>query len=603
MSAEEFGGKANSLNRLRGLGVDVPAAWVIPCRFTSLRPKIDLSGVEYRLRWSHYKEPEKVKFAVRSGAPVSMPGLLQTKLNVEWKDIPAAIEAVWDSWDADHAKQYREAKGLDHNMGTAVIIQMMVDAEYAGVAFTNHPSNVECPDIYAPLIEYVNGLGEALVSGEVTPTTADGSETWYNTLYKHLRFIHNSWGPSDVEWCVERSTGKLYFVQQRKLRFAAKPAAEPDASLGEVAVFGKSVGAPVVVTAKLVNADDFKPGDAIYASEFNPEMYPVMCKASAIVCAKGGETCHAAIIARELNKPAVSGVRVLYDWDEPEPDTKYIKLGQTFTIDGRTGHLHIPTEDAVKAAAEVKTVEAVLDESRKPDFRIRAGYYQMNALLYRFYYAMYDAKEGKISQERRDQIVGEIAKVLSTYFYIACLCEMRWVKHRTGSGEAKARAPLMRKFRRLGIVFPSHIISSHDKGMDRTKFANDRVPMPKTLKEAIKVMEATKQSFDGLTWCGSYGGNAWGKITEVLLSYLKGEVSDVLFVDQAFNLKHNSGVAFGKFLWLECEDGWLNQQLNAKAGSIMALRADEMAHKNSGYASYINDALTKQSILPAGIVQ
>jgi hypothetical protein len=127
--------------------------------------------------------------------------------------------------------------------------------------------------------------------------------------------------------------------------------------------------------------------------------------------------------------------------------------------------------------------------------------------------------------------------------------------------------------------------------------------MPKTLKEAIKVMEATKQSFDGLTWCGSYGGNAWGKITEVLLSYLKGEVSDVLFVDQAFNLKHNSGVAFGKFLWLECEDGWLNQQLNAKAGSILALKADETAHKNSGYSSYINDALTKQSILPAGIVQ
>ena len=125
--------------------------------------------------------------------------------------------------------------------------------------------------------------------------------------------------PMDIEWAKDGLDGKLYIVQARPETVASQRSATMletyvlDGKAGEVVLAeGRSVGEKIASgVAKridnLAHLSDFRPGEVLVADTTTPDWEPVMKTAAAIVTNRGGRTCHAAIIARELGIPAVVG--------------------------------------------------------------------------------------------------------------------------------------------------------------------------------------------------------------------------------------------------------------------------------------------------------
>ncbi len=123
--------------------------------------------------------------------------------------------------------------------------------------------------------------------------------------------------PMDIEWAKDAVDGRLYIVQARPETVASRRTGEAFESYaltgeGRVLVSGKAVGekigsGTVRVIAGAQDLNDFRPGEVLVASSTSPDWEPVMKTAGAIVTDRGGRTCHAAIVARELGVPAVVG--------------------------------------------------------------------------------------------------------------------------------------------------------------------------------------------------------------------------------------------------------------------------------------------------------
>ncbi|HVZ88282.1 MAG TPA: phosphoenolpyruvate synthase [Polyangia bacterium] len=124
--------------------------------------------------------------------------------------------------------------------------------------------------------------------------------------------------PMDIEWAKDGLDGKIYIVQARPETVASRNAGTTIDSYvlddrGDVLAEGRSVGDKVAVgKARVISGVDqlaeFKPGEVLVADTTTPDWEPVMKTAAAIITNRGGRTCHAAIIARELGVPAVVGV-------------------------------------------------------------------------------------------------------------------------------------------------------------------------------------------------------------------------------------------------------------------------------------------------------
>ncbi len=123
--------------------------------------------------------------------------------------------------------------------------------------------------------------------------------------------------PMDIEWAKDADDGQLYVIQARPETVASRraPTAFESYSLngtGPVLATGRAVGEKIAVGPTRVIADahqlaDFQPGEVLVAESTSPDWEPVMKIAAAIVTERGGRTCHAAIVARELGVPAVVG--------------------------------------------------------------------------------------------------------------------------------------------------------------------------------------------------------------------------------------------------------------------------------------------------------
>src|SRR5690606_19324727 len=121
----------------------------------------------------------------------------------------------------------------------------------------------------------------------------------------------------DIEWAKDGVTGELFIVQARPETVVSRA----DGTVmrrfvlrerGDVLVTGRAIGqrigaGPVRVLDDVAHMDRFQPGDVLVADMTDPDWEPIMKRASAIVTDRGGRTCHAAIIARELGIPAVVG--------------------------------------------------------------------------------------------------------------------------------------------------------------------------------------------------------------------------------------------------------------------------------------------------------
>ncbi|NRQ42570.1 phosphoenolpyruvate synthase [Rheinheimera sp. YQF-2] len=350
----------------------------------------------------------------------SFAGQQETFLNVRGYDaVIVAIKHVFASLFNDRAISYRVHQGYDHRgVALSAGVQKMVRSDLAssGVMFSiDTESGFE--DVVFITSSY--GLGEMVVQGAVNPdefyvhkpTLAAGRpavvkrnlgskkvEMIYSgeqghgkqvkivdiaaersrqfsltnaeveELAKQAVIIANHYGRAmDIEWAKDGNDGKLYIVQARPETVKSR---EDSNSMerfqllakAPVVVEGRAIGQRIGAgTAKVLKGieqmDQIQPGDVLVTDMTDPDWEPIMKRASAIVTNRGGRTCHAAIIARELGIPAVVGCG---------DATGKIKTGQQVTVscaEGDTGFIY-------DGKLDYKVVSSRVDQMPKLDLKI-----------------------------------------------------------------------------------------------------------------------------------------------------------------------------------------------------------------------------------------
>ena len=326
----------------------------------------------------------------------SFAGQQETFLNIRGvENVIRAAKEVFASLFNDRAISYRVHQGFDHKLvALSAGVQRMVRSETgtAGVMFT---LDTESGFRDVVFITGAYGLGETVVQGAVNPdefyvhkqtleagrpailrrnlgskaikmiygeeasagksvkvidvdkadrarfclTDAEVSE-----LAKQAMIIEKHYKcPMDIEWAKDGDDGKLYIVQARPETVKSRSAGnvmeryllkETGTVLVEGRAIGQRIGAGKVRIIKDVSEmDKVQPGDVLVSDMTDPDWEPVMKRASAIVTNRGGRTCHAAIIARELGIPAVVGCGNA---------TQLLKDGQGVTVscaEGDTGFI------------------------------------------------------------------------------------------------------------------------------------------------------------------------------------------------------------------------------------------------------------------------
>ncbi len=323
------------------------------------------------------------------------------------KQLQGAVDAVFGSWMNERAVVYRRLNSIPAAWGTAVNIQAMVfgnmgDTSATGVAFTRNPSNGE-KSYYGEYL--INAQGEDVVAGIRTPQAltkvarlemgeeslsmeesfpkvfAELSET-FETLENHYKDMQ------DIEFTVER--GKLWLLQTRSGKRTAKaafkiavdmalsgqissddallridplsldqllhPTLDPNAkrdllTMGLPASPGAAIGEVVFDSDEAEELKKAGKKVILVRTETSPEDIHGMHAAEAIITARGGMTSHAAVVARGMGRPCVSGagdIRINYQAKEFSVMNRVVKRGDTLTIDGATGQVFFGSVDMMQ---------------------------------------------------------------------------------------------------------------------------------------------------------------------------------------------------------------------------------------------------------------
>jgi pyruvate,water dikinase len=327
----------------------------------------------------------------------SFAGQQETFLNVKGFDaVMLAIKHVYASLFNDRAISYRVHQGYEHQgVALSAGVQRMVRSDKAasGVMFT---MDTESGNNDVVFITSSFGLGEMVVQGAVNPDefyvhkpilsqghdavvrrnigskliqmvysddashgkqvkiedvaveqrrTFSINDAEVMELAKQAMIIEQHYGRAmDIEWAKDGNDGKLYIVQARPETVRSRE----DVQLieryhlktkGDVICEGRAIGHKIgtgvaKVLASIEDMDQIEPGDVLVTDMTDPDWEPIMKRASAIVTNRGGRTCHAAIIARELGVPAVVGCGDVTD---------RIKSGDLVTVscaEGDTGLIY-----------------------------------------------------------------------------------------------------------------------------------------------------------------------------------------------------------------------------------------------------------------------
>lgn len=324
----------------------------------------------------------------------SFAGQQETYLNVcGIDDVLHRMKEVFASLYNDRAISYRVHQGFEHaDVHLSAGVQQMVrsDVGSSGVMFT---LDTESGFREVVFITSSWGLGETVVQGAVNPDefylykgnvragrpsvlrrnlggkaiemvfdeSGSGVETRNVDMDRQNRFsltddeaeelarqaltIEQHYGrPMDIEWAKDGNTGKLYIVQARPETVRSRSDGQVIERFnlnekGPVLVEGRSIGNRIgkgvaKVLKSIEQMDRVRPGDVLVTDMTDPDWEPIMKRAAAIVTNRGGRTCHAAIIARELGIPAVVGCG---------DATDKIKDGHAVTVscaEGDTGFIY-----------------------------------------------------------------------------------------------------------------------------------------------------------------------------------------------------------------------------------------------------------------------
>jgi pyruvate, water dikinase len=368
----------------------------------------------------------------------SFAGQQETFLNIRGIDnVLHAIKLVFASLYNDRAIAYRVHSDFDHAaVALSAGVQRMVrsDIGASGVMFT---IDTESGFSEAVFVTSSYGLGEAVVQGAVNPDefyvykpalragrpavlkrglggkatkmvyTDDASvgrttefvpvdeadqirlsltDSEVTELARHALKIEEHYGrPMDIEWGRDGVDGKLYILQARPETVKSRTSGstlqrfrmdEGGPVVAEGRAIGQKIGSGAVRALTSIDAmHDFQPGEVLVADMTDPDWEPIMKRASAIVTNRGGRTCHAAIIARELGIPAVVGTgtatRQLKDGQEvtvscAEGDTGFVYDGKRAFSVSETALDDMP-DIPVKIMMNVGTPEQAFEFSRLPN--------------------------------------------------------------------------------------------------------------------------------------------------------------------------------------------------------------------------------------------
>ena len=361
--------------KLRGLILKTPLPEVLISEIEKAWKDISTPGKSFAVRSS----------ATAEDLPdASFAGQQESYLNIDgFENLIDAVRRVYASLFTDRAISYRKLREFKGTLSISVGVQEMVrsDIGSSGVAFTLDTESGYTGSIF---ITSSYGLGEGIVQGTVNP---DEFYVYKNALENNkFPIIKKSLGekakkmiftdsnmagksvkyvrvkaedakafslsdaeiielagyaktiedhykvPMDIEWAKDGENGKIYILQARPETVQSKVSSYFEKftlkDKGELIVCGKSVGQKIGKgTAKVVKdiseIHNIKPGDVLVTDMTDPDWEPVMKIASGIVTNRGGRTCHAAIIARELGIPAIVGCNTA---------TKFIMNGSKVTV-------------------------------------------------------------------------------------------------------------------------------------------------------------------------------------------------------------------------------------------------------------------------------
>ena len=326
-----------------------------------------------------------------------------------WAQLKNAVLAVFKSWGNPRAVTYRKLHNIPDTLGTAVNVQSMVygnlgDDCGTGVCFTRNPSD-GTKELYGEFL--INAQGEDVVAGIRTPLPIEQLKTAmpkiYDQLFKITTDLETAYKDmQDIEFTIER--GVLYMLQTRNGKRSAGAAVKIAIDMLEEGLIDKKTAVsrvtpeqvemllhrqvdPKAEVALLAKGLPASPGAGVGIVTFDPDdavdlvkagnkvvlARPETCPddihglfaAEAIVTSRGGMTSHAAVVARGLGKPCVSGCEDLFIDLKNETITAgetVIRKGDFITVDGSTGRVLVGKAPLIEASF-TKDFERLLDWS------------------------------------------------------------------------------------------------------------------------------------------------------------------------------------------------------------------------------------------------
>ncbi|MEA2701682.1 MAG: pyruvate, orthophosphate dikinase [Candidatus Parcubacteria bacterium] len=684
LTAELRGGKGLGLDQLTRFGLPVPPGFTITS--TAARARAQEGRFPQRIEWHvmrcmavleqrtgrKFGDPERpLLVSVRSGSKESMPGMMDTVLNVGLtsqtygglrrefdeefargclvrlesqyrsavfggrnKPVPedpssqlwSSIAAVVDSWNSERARAYRLAHGIPDWWQTAINVQAMVfgnrgPRSCTGVVFSRDVRNGN-PKLYGEFLPQAQG--EEVVAGTSTPLPIEMLVDWDPNIYAELsrmvRFLEDRYNDIvDVEFTVEE--GKLYLLQCRSAKRSAQAAAAfavhevwrdrlprrqaiqrvSIEQVGELArksfhspamtaatkrrfgtprLFVKGLPAsPGCVTGKAAFTSKeaqrlSREGESVvlFRQDTSPDDLPGMLASDAIVTAIGGETSHAAVVARGSGRVAVVGCKDL--------KFKNGKVSMSFFSNVREGDIVSVSGDAGQVfLGELPFASADLSKEarlflrwtrrfgnkftrsdRRIPFNLLKGRYSANTLLNDFYLtsAMTQMSRGSwLAYEAREleyKTHFEISRIFSCYLFLAIAGEVRFAPaYSSGSNEAISQ--LIKQF---GFSFGGE---RSEKFNFASEYFNDL-----SLATQGEFVRLCSQVFKKRRWSSSFGGAKWAAIADALYDFLSGVTNPAVFIDRVFDLRHNGGSLFDKHIMFyeKTEEHYLRSQLDAK---------------------------------------
>jgi pyruvate,orthophosphate dikinase len=339
------------------------------------------------------------------------------------EQVREAILAVFRSFNSERAISYRQMHGLSENMGTAANVQAMVFGNMGsdsatGVAFTRDP-NTGAPGLFGEFLQ--NAQGEDIVAGVRTPRPVSEmfSDAAFRAAGAQLQAIADQLEAhftdmQDIEFTVEQ--GRLWILQTRTGKRTAQAAVRIAVDLAEAGSIdrreaihrvsptqielllhphidstrhievvatglpaspGAATGTVVLNTAEARRRGEAGEAILLVRPETAADDFPGMRYAQGILTARGGMTSHAAVVARGMGTPAVTGCSAL-EIDERagviRVGSTVIRAGDDLTIDGSTGHVILGKAAMIQAHLDERAERLLswADETRRMKVRANA---------------------------------------------------------------------------------------------------------------------------------------------------------------------------------------------------------------------------------------